>query len=288
MTSSINHIAPGTIIANGTIQLQELIGEGGFGAVYKAVSVDPNGASPGQTLAVKVQSRTGISRGRANSQAREEAFHSHVSGSHPSILPLLEIYQNTGYLFFVMPYVDGGDLFGQMYYKRRYLGNSALIKSVFGQVLDAVSHLHDIGVFHRDLKAENILCYDKEGSRVAICDFGLATNAEESAEFGTGSIHHMSLGMFVSFQRYSPRANDIWSLGIILVNLVMGRNPWNSAAFHDETFMEYIISPASFLQAKFPISSSFTNLLVRVLEEDEEARISMREFCEEFDKIETF
>ncbi|TFK19668.1 Pkinase-domain-containing protein, partial [Coprinopsis marcescibilis] len=290
MSQSTNQIAPGTLIANGNIRLQELIGEGGFGAVYRAVSVENGSTGRGETFAVKVQSRTNISKVRANVQIREGALHSLVSGSHPSITSLLQIHSNPEHLFFVMPYVVGGNLFAHISSKR-YLGQNELIKSVFGQMLDAVTHLHLHGVFHRDLKPENILCLDEQGSKVVVCDFGLATTSALSQEFRTGSVHHMSPECAASArptESYSPRANDIWSLGIILVNMVTGRAPWSTASPKDPRFITYLQSPTNFFQTHLPISPSFIKLLIRVLDPNKNTRASMKEFREAFEEIETF
>ncbi|KAF9001384.1 hypothetical protein BDZ89DRAFT_968540, partial [Hymenopellis radicata] len=85
---------------------------------------------------------------------------------------------------------------------------------------------HTLGIYHRDLKPENALCFDN-GLRVAIMDFGLATTDKVSSEFRTGSVYHMSsgTGWFALSGTYSPMANDVWSPGIILLNLATGPNP---------------------------------------------------------------
>ncbi|TFK18544.1 kinase-like protein [Coprinopsis marcescibilis] len=290
MSQSTSQVASGTLIAKGTIQPQEVIGTGGFGTVFRAIAVEQNGDARGQTYAVKVQPRTSISKERTNAQIREGALHSFVSGSHPATLPLLQIQNSPEHLFFVMPHLAGGDLFAQISNKR-YLGQNKLIRSVFGQAIDAVAHLHNHGVFHRDLKPENILCVDEQGSKVAVCDFGLATTVVLSEEFGTGSMHHMSLECAASTrpqQPYSPRANDVWSLGIILVNLATGRALWGKASLKDVRFRTYLQSPTTFIQTHLPISSSLIKLLKHVLDPNPNARASMKEFSDAFEEIEKF
>jgi serine/threonine protein kinase len=94
-----------------------------------------------------------------------------------------------------MDYAPDHDLFTQILHSCRYLGDDALIKHVFLQLLDAVEYCHSLGIYHRDLKPENILCYE-DGLRIAITDFGLATTEKMSDEFRTGSVFHMSPGEY--------------------------------------------------------------------------------------------
>ncbi|KAF9010061.1 kinase-like domain-containing protein [Cyathus striatus] len=167
----------------------------------------------------------------------------------------------------IMDYAPDRDLFTQILNERRYLGNSKLIKTIFLQVLDAVEYCHQNGIYHRDLKPENILCFDG-GHRIALTDFGLATQDRLSSEFRTGSVFHMSPecqdGGPLSLEMYSPEVNDIWSLGIILLNLTTGRNPWRSAAKDDLTFQAYlqqrIILPLGFTSIRRAQQLTFTSL----------------------------
>lgn len=77
--------------------------------------------------------------------------------------------------------------------RQRYLGEDALISSVFLQIIDAVTHLHRQGIYHRDLKPENILC-EQDGRVTKLADFGLATTDKVSKDFGCGSSFYISPG----------------------------------------------------------------------------------------------
>jgi hypothetical protein len=82
--------------------------------------------------------------------------------------------------------------------------------------------------------------------------------------------------------------NDVWSLGIILVNLATGRNPWKSATPDDSTFQAYREDPLNFLPTVLPISHELNKVLVRVLSLDWKSRYRLHEFRAAIEKIETF
>lgn len=82
--------------------------------------------------------------------------------------------------------------------------------------------------------------------------------------------------------------NDVWSLGIILVNLATGRNPWKSATPDDSTFQAYRQDPLNFLPTVLPISHELNKVLVRVLSLDWKSRYRLHEFRAAIENIETF
>lgn len=95
-------------------------------------------------------------------------------------------------------------------------------------------------------------------------------------------------GEFAPTKSYSPQANDIWSLGIILLNLITGRNPWKSASADDCTFQAYLRDPARFLPTVLPISQEVNSLLVRVLQVDWRHRTTLREMRQAVKEINNF
>jgi serine/threonine protein kinase len=128
---------------------------------------------------------------------REIALH-RIASSHPGVITLHRVVEDYNRTYIIMDYAPDHDLFTQILHSCRYLGDDALIKDVFLQLLDAVEYCHSLGIYHRDLKPENVLCFD-DGLRIAITDFGLATTDKLSEEFRTGSVYHMSPGQTRSF-----------------------------------------------------------------------------------------
>ncbi|KAI8976572.1 kinase-like domain-containing protein [Trametes punicea] len=281
--------ALGTVIDSGALQLVEILGYGGYGIVYRAIDTFSSNPTSYAVKCLPHSNKRSAARQR-QLHMREIALHQLASG-HPNVVTLHRVVEDYQYTYIVMDYCPDGDLFTQILHQRRYLGHNELIKEVFLQLLDAVEYCHSLNIYHRDLKPENILCFDG-GLRLAITDFGLATTERMSTEFRTGSVYHMSPecqgGIFAPTRSYSPLFNDVWSLGIILLNLITGRNPWKSASADDCTFQAYLKDPLHFLPTVLPISEEVNNLLTRTLQVDWRHRITLREMRHELKAIENF
>ncbi|KAF8627336.1 hypothetical protein AX15_004409 [Amanita polypyramis BW_CC] len=282
------HPPLGTLIDGGAFELVEVLGVGGYGVVYRAV--DAQTPYPCSYAVKCLRHSPTQSRSRRHHHIREIALHQIASG-HPGIVTLHKVVQDYDYTYIIMDYAPDHDLFTQILNNRRYLGDDIFIKHIFLQLLDAVEYIHSLGIYHRDLKPENILCFD-DGYRVALTDFGLATTDKTSSEFKTGSVYHMSPecqgGDFAPTGIYSPRFNDIWSLGIILLNLATGRNPWKSATSTDPTFQAYLQDPHNFLSSVLPISPEVNDILVRVLDVDWRQRLTLRQLRRAIEKVDSF
>ncbi|KAF9528661.1 kinase-like domain-containing protein [Crepidotus variabilis] len=275
---SVDHTLVDTIVDGGSLALIEILGVGGYGVVYRAI--DTRQSSDPKSCAVKCLVSSGHQTPRQRQiHIREIALHQ-LASAHPGVVTLHRVVEEGHNTFIVMDYAPDHDLLTQILHSCRYLGDDALIKDIFLQLLDAVEYCHALGIYHRDLKPENILCFDN-GLRITITDFGLATTDKFSNEFRTGSIHHMSPecqgGEFAPTGNYFPMSNDIWSLGIILLNLATGGNPWKSATQKDPRFQAYLRDPMNFLPSVLPISLEVNKILVGMLEVDWRKRMTLRE-----------
>ncbi|KAJ2915408.1 hypothetical protein MD484_g4979, partial [Candolleomyces efflorescens] len=277
------HPPLGTLIHDDTIQLVSVLGNGGYGVVFLGVDIS---SKRHRKYAVKCMSKA---KGRRTAHVRELNFHLQVTG-HPGVIECYGAVEDEMFTYFIMEYATSNDLFHQILHESRYLAKDDTIKYVFLQLLEGVQHCHKMGVFHRDLKPENVMCFD-DGHRVAITDFGLATSDPSSCEFRTGSVYHMSPECQAGHFRedaYSPVANDVWSLGIILVNMVTGRNPWKSATKEDPVYQNYLQGPLTFFSSVLPVSKPLNNLLVRVLNPDWKSRMSLHDLKHAIQDISTF
>ncbi|KAI8090051.1 kinase-like domain-containing protein [Halteromyces radiatus] len=259
-------------IDNNTIRLCSILGIGAYGVVYLARCELTN-----RVLAVKLLAEY-------NRLSKTEIqLHAHVA-HHENILSIKKVIKESGRVFIVMEYATGGDLFSAITQGTQgIVGNNQKIRHIFLQLLDAVQHCHQHGISHRDLKPENILLFDD--LKVKLADFGLATNQIVSSEFGCGSTFYFSpecqSGLVKNNKKikgYGTQQNDIWSLGVILINLVTGRNPWRQAHMDDTTFAAYTKQKESFFTTILPsISSELDFILQRIFCLEPAHRISLPE-----------
>ncbi|KAF1987226.1 kinase-like protein [Aulographum hederae CBS 113979] len=262
----------GHILA-GRLQLTGILGVGAYGVVYTALDLQTN-----TPYAVKALNKIGLEPRQRKFQQREIQLHYQAS-FHPNVVSLVKIMDSPDCTFVVIEYCPEGDLFSNITECGKYVGNDVLAKKIFLQILDSVEYCHSVGIYHRDLKPENILVTD-HGMTVKLADFGLATTDSITSDYGCGSTFYMSPECQQSsprpFSSYASAPNDVWSLGVILVNLTCGRNPWKRACFDDSTFRAYM-RDRRFLQSILPLSSELNGILSRVFELDPSKRASIQE-----------
>lgn len=300
----------GQTIDAGRLELVKVLGEGAYGVVYLAVEQlcaagSSSKASP-REFAVKVLPKADSDSPVGQCQSREIVMHK-IASDHPGILTLHDVLEDDRFIFLVLDYCPGGDLYNMVVEREVFCQNDALIKSVFVQLLDAVQSIHDKGIYHRDLKPDNIFV-SEDSSKVCLGDFGLATDLAVSTNFECGSSFYMSPGMSTPsllassmfthcsecigeehrFAAYSLEGSDVWSLGVILVNMVVGRNPWRKAVTHDQHFHQFMSDPDDFIKRLLPMSGPASELIKRVFTFSPTTRISLEEFREAFLAIDTF
>ncbi|KAI0341486.1 kinase-like protein [Trametopsis cervina] len=281
----------GTHIASGRLYLLAPIGSGSGGTVYHAIDT-----STRREYAVKclVRAREG-SRERAF-QEREVRLWGAVRGVE-GVVALHEVIEQDaaeggkgerqgegkgdGYVFMVMDLCNGGDLFSYLTDGHTFVRDAGRVKDVFAQLVRALEGCHERGVFHRDLKPENVLVrFDDRGRmRVYLADFGLATDAEWSCNFGAGTGAYMSPECIGSPSTshpsppYSPASNDVWALGILLLSLLTAHNPWHRAVLSDPCFRAYVFDPG-FFRRMLPISRE-TDAVLRGVFREEGGRVGV-------------
>ncbi len=209
------------------LEILELLGKGGMGAVYKA-------RQPGldRLVAVKIlPPEIGANPAFAERFTREARALAKLS--HQNIVHIYDFGRNDEFFYFIMEYVEGANL--------RHVIETGSIKpeealAIVPQICEALQFAHDKGIVHRDIKPENILV-DKQG-RVKIADFGLAkllgVDAEDSAAekpftlTGThqvmGTLRYMAPEQMQGSSAVDHRA-DIYSLGVVFYEMLTGELP---------------------------------------------------------------
>ncbi|KIK59487.1 hypothetical protein GYMLUDRAFT_245173 [Collybiopsis luxurians FD-317 M1] len=275
-------------ILDGRFCLLDLLGAGSYGKVYKARDNRPRTEQSPRFYAIKVLRKADTNSRESDMQLRELRLQKKVS-HHPNIVTFCGAFEEGDYFFVVLDLCEGYDLFTAIADVGLFDGNNELIKSCYVKILDAVHFCHQQGVYHRDLKPENILC-SKNGRDIWLADFGLATNRRACCDFGCGSSAYMSpecIGKETNNVVYSALHNDIWSLGVILVNLVTRHNPWGCAQSSDPCFDAFLLDRNSIRNA-LPISDALHHLLKRIFHLNPIARISIPFLRNEILAVETF
>ncbi len=203
------------------LEILELIGKGGMGAVYKARQ-----PALDRLVALKIlASRSSSDAGFAERFTREARALARLS--HPNIVAVYDFGQTNGLSYFLMEYVDGPNL-RQIEQAGRLSPREAL--EIIPQICSALQFAHDECIVHRDIKPENVLL-DKKG-RVKIADFGLAKIlGQETQDFRLtgardimGTPHYMAPEQVEKPQDVDHRA-DIYSLGVVFYEMLTGELP---------------------------------------------------------------
>ena len=203
------------------LEILELIGQGGMGAVYKARQPELDRFVALKVLAPKDQTDPGFAE-RFTREARALA-----RLNHPNIVAVYEFGHKDNLHFFIMEYVDGPNL--------RHIQKAGQLHAretleIIPQICEALQFAHDEGVVHRDIKPENVLL-DQKG-RVKIADFGLAKIMGKKHQDFTltqaghvmGTPHYMAPEQVEHPQDVDHRA-DIYSLGVVFYEMLTGELP---------------------------------------------------------------
>lgn len=197
----------------------DTLGEGGMSNVYLAEDIILQRKVAVKILRMDLQKEPQIlARFQREALATSEL-------SHPNIVMVLDVGTDYGLPYMVMEYVDGPDL--KDYIRKNTPLDLHDVIRIMDQILSAMTLAHKHNVIHRDLKPQNILM-DKRGN-IKIADFGIAValnqNSVTQTNSAVGSVHYMSpeqtRGGLVTKQ------SDIYSLGIILYELITGSVPFN-------------------------------------------------------------
>ncbi|KAG1785573.1 Pkinase-domain-containing protein [Suillus plorans] len=191
---------------------------------------------------------------------------------HPNIMRLYDVWETSSELYLILEYVEGGELFDYLCNKGRLSTFEAL--GYFQQIISAIDYCHRLNIAHRDLKPENLLMDQNKNIKVA--DFGMAAWQARSKngllQTACGSPHYAAPEVIMG-KEYNGRASDIWSCGVILFALLVGRLP-----FDDEdlpTLLDKVKSGKFDMPAGIDLLAK--DLITKMLQKDVVKRITIPE-----------
>lgn len=217
----------------GKYEVRSLIGRGAMGAVY--LGHDPFIDRP---VAIKVSEIDMSQEDSPNDRARKMFFNeAQAAGAldNPNILRIYDAGDANGKLYIVMEYVDGADTLRSYTKPDKLLPIKEVVRLIH-QCAKSLDYAHHRGVLHRDIKPANLIL--SKGGEVKIGDFGIAQQIHTEK---TQLIGQMGTPMYMSPEQARDdvltNQTDLYSLGVVLYELLTGRAP-----FHDATTLAALIN----------------------------------------------
>ena len=247
----------GTVILN--YKVISLIGEGGMGKVYLAEN-----EQIGLKVAIKVLNTQFFNHEDIKARFKREAKTLALL-DHPNIVKLLNYYEDDKGLYLIMEYVDGNTLDEYIENVNGLIPEEKAIK-FFTRLLDAMNSAHENGIIHRDLKPSNIMINKNED--IKILDFGIAKIIDEEIDHkltrtGTrlGTVAYMSPEQ-IRGQKLTT-ATDIYSLGVILFQMLTGKCPYDTSDISEfDLTVKIVQEPLPRMKAIYPYVSDELQIVV--------------------------
>ncbi|MCP4424477.1 MAG: serine/threonine protein kinase, partial [Chloroflexi bacterium] len=264
-------------------RIETLLGEGGMGAVYRARDVNLN-----RLAALKVMNRRLAKDPEFQRRFLQEA-QAAARLKHSSIVQIYHFSNRQGLLYMAMAFVPGQTL-GT--YIRRLKESQRVILlpeslTLTAQIAEALGYAHRQGVVHRDIKPDNVMLEaldvaDREGEpaiRAVVTDFGLAKLLEGGMETQTNTI--MGTLPYMSPEQCRGRnidgRSDIYSLGILLFQLVTGRLPFEIKSIGDAAEKHIRQQPPSPLDIRPELPAAVAVIVLKAIAKRPEDRFQTGE-----------
>jgi calcium-dependent protein kinase len=229
----------------------EILGKGSYGEVRKAVHIATK-----EVRAIKI-----IYKYQCNKEEQQRIFNEKTimkSLDHPNIVRVYEYFQDEKFIFIVMEFVTGGELFDKIIEVHHF--NEKMASKIFHQLLSAVNYLHKNNIVHRDLKPENILF---DGENIKLIDFGTSRLYDSNLKMQTlyGTPYYIAPEVING--SYNEKCDE-WSCGVILYVMLSGSPPFNGN--NDNAIMESVkAAKFTFDRKEFSIVTKEAKELIRKL-----------------------
>jgi len=253
----------GTTFAN-RYEIIEELGKGGMGKVYRVEDKKIK-----EEVALKL-----IKPEIASDKKTIERFSNELKMArkiaHRNVCKMYDLGEEKGSHYITMEYVPGQDLKGLIRQTEQLIAGKSI--SIAKQICEGLSEAHRLGVIHRDLKPSNIMI-DKEGN-ARIMDFGIARSLKAKGITGArvivGTPEYMSPEQVES--KEVDQRSDIYSLGVILYEMVTGRAPFDGESPLSVAIKHKTEAPPDPKKINTQIPEDLSRLILRCMEKDREKR----------------
>lgn len=202
----------------------KLLGTGEISKVYLGYDTVED-----RPVAIKKIDKTKLTGPRRVRLQQEIVILRKLVGRSLYFIQLYDVYEDNQFVYLIMEYLPGGDLF-DLIEQFPYGLPEALGKKIIKSIFVAISHLHKLNIAHLDLKLENIM-YNSQTETIKIIDFGFAASPAENLAEWCGSIHYIA-PQILHRVSYDGLKADVWSMGIITYALLAACFPFDDDNQH--------------------------------------------------------
>ena len=252
-------------------EIRQVLGKGKFGLVKLGIH-----RGSGRKVAIKIINKKLVTAIDVQ-QVKTEIDILKIA-KHPNIIQLYDVFENENYIYIIMEYCAGGDLFSYIE-KRGFRLPETRAAEIIHKLSTAVYFLHEYGVVHRDLKPENILMTDNSSNAdIRLVDFGLGKI------IGPGEMCTDPFGTFsyvapevLKEKPYSFKV-DLFAIGIIAYLLVAGFLPFDHETSEKEIARQTVYEPTPFPISIWKNISNEARMFVdNLLQKNPEKRMDIKE-----------
>jgi serine/threonine protein kinase len=247
-------------------RVERMIGEGGFGRVYAAADV-----RLGRNVAIKVI-RPELAGARAFLERFRKEGTALAKFRHPGIVPIYDIREHDGLIYYVMPLIEGETLRSKLDQRSKLSPKET--QRILIELCDCLAATHRAGIVHRDIKPENIIL---EGffSSALLMDFGIAkaTSTESTTDSGiaVGTPTYMSPEQ-ASGDALIDHRSDLYSVGVLGYHMLTGKPPFTGRTAHQIIAGHMAELPAPIRRTNPSVPKALSDAIERCLEKSPEHR----------------
>ena len=276
-----------TFVFGQFIHTNVVLGKGAEGTVYLGFQLPSLG---GQPVAIKKIDKTALLRSAAFEESLDRQCEFLSKTDHPSIVKLYAVEKLESCWYCYYEFLDGGDLDsfltkrdatpqpgkGSKVNKIKVILSEAKAKEIFRKLVRPVDYLRQNAVIHRDLKPHNFML--TRAGEVKLVDFATmreAMDVGDMAQSIKGTPAYMAPEIWNRERRYEGEKVDVWSMGVILYEMVCGALPWQGDTIPDH--LKNVRSRPLAIPASLGLSKELCELLTNVLKVNSDVRMSWAE-----------